>query len=1002
PTGTITFLFTDVEGSSRPWEEHPAAMRQAMARHDALLATIVEQHDGVVVRPRGEGDSLFCVFVRASDAVAAALDGQRALAAEDWGIVGAIRVRMALLTGEADLRAGDYYGSAVNRCARIRSAGYGGQTLLAQTTVELVRSSLPPGASLRSLGVHRLRGAGQPETIHQLEAPDLAATFPPLKTEVDRPNNLPLSLTSFIGRERELDAVLGLVLQHRLVTLTGPGGTGKTRLAIRAAEDLLDAFPGGVFFVDLAPLRDPEHVPAALARVLGLRESPEQPLIDTLRFFLRERTVLLVLDNFEHLMPAAPFVAGLLSACPGLRVLATSREPLRLSGERQYPVPPLPLPEGEAADETAIAESAAVVLFVERAREVRPDFALSTENAAAVSAICARLDGLPLAIELAAVRVKALPPAALLARLDQRLPLLTGGPRDAPARQQTLRDTIAWSYALLPPAEQTLFRRLGIFVGGCTLDAAEAVCDSAGDLGIATIDGLASLVEKSLVRPSMGIHAEPRFTMLETVREFALGHLEAGGEAETLQQGLAEYFIALAERADLGRRQGDSDGWAQILETEQSNVRTALAWALRCDDAVAGSRLLDALCWFWGERAQFNEANQWAAAVLTLPSAARGSPARARALHHVASTARVLGDFARCDAYLEESIAISRAGGDLKQLARSLLEQGLRWRSDDLTENRRLIEESLSLFRRLGDLSGVAEALERLGTVAIREGDAEAARTLFTEALNLSRQIGDSLHASQVLLGLAQLTAEQGDTASALAYFEQHLRLSRELKAAGSILDTLPNVIFLRSLRGETAGLGGLLAENLQLLRERSAYVVLPGTLEMAGAVAMRWRRWDQAARLFGAAEGLREARGVGRATAYRDLYRAGVELLRRRLGDQCFDAAWTAGRALSRDEAIDEALALAADLREAETPRTPLQEPTQDAPAPSTLPAGLSLRETEVLRLLAAGRSNRDIAEALVLSIRTVEAHVARVYQKIGAANRAEATAYVVRHRLA
>jgi class 3 adenylate cyclase len=423
PTGTVTFLFTDVEGSTRLWEQHPGPMRQVMTRHDALLTAIVEQHDGVVVRPRGEGDSLFAVFVRASEAAAAALAGQRALAAEDWGVAGSLRVRMGVHTGEADVRDGDYYGAAVNRCARIRGAGHGGQVLLSEVTAQLVRARLPAGASLVPLGLHRLRDLSQPETLFQLSTAGLPATFPPLKTLEAPSHTLPLQLTSFLGREQEVAELLALLRTARLVTLTGPGGTGKTRLALQVAAQLLTAFPDGVFFVDLAPVTDPALVPSAIAQALGLREVPGVPLPDAVRGLLADKALLLVLDNFEHLLAAAPVASALLTACPGVRVLATSRAVLHLPGEHEYPVPPLPLPEATAATAT-LAANPAVALFVARAQAALPSFVLTAETATAVVQICARLDGLPLAIELAAARVKLLPPAALLGRLGQPLPLL--------------------------------------------------------------------------------------------------------------------------------------------------------------------------------------------------------------------------------------------------------------------------------------------------------------------------------------------------------------------------------------------------------------------------------------------------------------------------------------------------------------------------------------------------------------------------------------------------
>ena len=460
PTGTVTFLFTDVEGSTAHWEQHRDAMRQALMRHDALVEQVVAEHDGHVVRPRGEGDSRFAVFARATDAIAAAATLQQALYAEQWPTPTPLRVRMAVHTGEADLREGDYYGSAVNRCARLRAVAHGGQTLLSLATEQMVRGQLTRGMDLRDLGAHRLKDLQYPEQVFQLLIDGVLADFPPLATLDAHPNNLPVQRDPLIGREQEITAITELLRRPSvgLVTLTGTGGTGKTRLSFQVAADLLDDFLDGTWFVDLAPISDPDLVVTTIAHALGVKEARGQSISEALKRSLRDKHLLLLLDNFEQIVAAAPLLTDLLAATRHLKVLVTSREVLHVSSEHEYPVPPLALPDpNRLRPLERLTQYAAVALFMQRAQAVKPDFQVTSQDAPSVAQICVQLDGLPLGIELAAARVKVLSPPALLARLENRLKVLTGGARDRTSRQQTLRGAIDWSYNLLALSSRRYF-----------------------------------------------------------------------------------------------------------------------------------------------------------------------------------------------------------------------------------------------------------------------------------------------------------------------------------------------------------------------------------------------------------------------------------------------------------------------------------------------------------------------------------------------------------------
>lgn len=599
PTGTVTLLFTDIEGSTRLLQRAGDAYPSLLAEHRRVLRAAFSNHDGVEVDAQGDG--FFVAFASAQDAAAAAVAAQQALAGHDWPDNSEIRVRIGLHTGEPTAVGGRYVGLAVHQGARVMAAGHGGQVLVSEST----RALLDDRFQARDLGEHRLKDLAGPHHLYQLLVEGLPADFPPLKTLENRPTNLPVLANALIGRSRELKETQALLARDevRLLTLTGAGGTGKTRFALQIAAEQLEEFANGVFFVSLAPVRDWELVVPTIAQTLGLREQPGETRLETLTEYLSDKQLLLLLDNFEQVVPAAAEISGLLAAAPELNVLVTSRTPLRLSGERTYPVPPLELPNPEQlVDAGSLMECEAVRLFVERAQAATSDFAVTDVNVRAVAEICIRLDGLPLAIELAAPRVRALPAPALLRRLDQRLRLLTGGAQDVDERQRTLRATLEWSYDLLLDSEKVVFAELGTFIGGCRLEAAEAVCDPRGELGLEVLDSLESLVEKSLLLQRADPDGEPRFWMLETIREFAMELLADSSSFADARTRHAAYFRSLAENIDVDSRTGDQAVLFGRLDVETANIRTALEWAREAKDAELLLGLATPLWGFWATR----------------------------------------------------------------------------------------------------------------------------------------------------------------------------------------------------------------------------------------------------------------------------------------------------------------------------------------------------------------------------------------------------------------
>jgi predicted ATPase/class 3 adenylate cyclase len=839
PAGTVTFLFSDIEGSTRLLQELGDQYADVLTEQRRLLRAAFKEWDGREID--AAGDAFFVAFERARDAVAAAVAAQRSLAPYPWPKGEAVRVRMGLHTGEPTFSAGSYVGLDVHRAARICAAAHGGQVLLSQTTCELVQHSLPEGASLRDLGRHQLKDLQHPEHLFQVIVSGLPSEFPPLRTRTSVPSNLPAQPNELIGREEEVETVRQLLLREavRAITLTGPGGTGKTRLALQIAAGLVDKFPDGAYFVALAPISDPNLLASSIAVALGIRETPARPVLESVKEVLQHIHMLLVLDNFEQIVAAAPVVADLLAACPGLKALVTSRIVLHLSGEHEYPVPPLKLPDiGRLPGTETLERYSGIALFIQRARAVKPGFALTGENATAVARICAHLDGLPLAIELAAARIKLLSPQAMLDRLGSRLDFLKGGARDLPARHQTLRQAIAWSYDLLTEEEQAFFRRLAVFTGGCTLEAVEKVCAAAGGLGTDALDAVAALVDKSLLRQEEGPGEDPRFVMLETIREYGFECLKAAGEGESACHAHALYFLGLAEQAEAELTGPRQSLWLDRLESEHDNLRAALSSAEEYGDLDIGLRLGAALWRFWLVRSHMREGRERLERLLALPGAEARTSARAKGLHGLGTIVLEISDFAQARPFLDESLSIWRELGDKKGTAAALNTLGwLASQIGDLATARSLSEEALSRNRELGEKRGIAVALNNLGAVALHQSEYAAAIALYEESLALRREIGDRRGFAYVQVWLAWVHLQRGEYARATSILEEALAVLRELNDKQIISWALAHQGLLAYDLGENDRAQVLLEESLALGREVGNKLIIAYVLSYLGAV---------------------------------------------------------------------------------------------------------------------------------------------------------------------
>lgn len=936
PTGTVTFLFSDIQGSTRLLQELGAGYARVLEEHQQILRDAFARNGGVVVDT--QGDSFFVAFARALDAVVAAAEAQRGLAEHEWGQGIRVNVRMGVHTGEPTLAGEDYVGIDVHRAARIGSAAYGGQVLISETTQALIKNDMPAGITLRDLGEHRLKDLRTPKRLYQLVSAVLPSEFPPLKTLDATPNNLPVQLTNFIGREKEIREVKELVTQRRLVTLTGSGGSGKTRLSLQVASEMLEAFRDGVWFVELAPLTEAELVPQAIASVLGVREQAGEALSETLTSYLRDKQLLLILDNCEHLIEACARLAELLlRAGPGLHVLASSREGLGVVGEGLYRVPSLAFPDVTTAVPERVTAFEAVRLFVDRAVMLKPAFALTSENAASIARICARLDGIPFALELAAARVTVLSVEQIAEKLGDRFHLLTGGSRTALPRQQTLRAAVDWSYELLSGPERVVLRRLSVFAGGWTLEAAEFVCAGEAIPESDVMDLLTRLVDKSLIS-ALVEGEQARYTLLETIRQYASDNLFEAGEAERVQDRHLEFFVQFCEVADKKIKGAERPEWTRRLEVEVENVRAALEWSLERGDA--GLRLVRAMFRFWQLHGDFSEGREWAARVIRR-QADRRDPLFADALIVEGQLALWQGAWEFARGRLEESVRVCEQIGYLRGQAEAILWLGVGyfWNEDPASATTAL-DQSVALFRNTTDRWGLALSIGWQGWTAIGAGEIAFACKCFEECRSLLLEIGDRWSIGLPLHGLARIALGEADYGRAYSYGEQSLALmveARDTIGSAIITYTLGRIAQARGKYGqaeqwykesmaleprsaevqigwrqarlaECAQRQGdrtrareLLAKAVPVARKSSDKALLALCLVIRAAIALKEEQLEPAARLLGA--GILVQSSPEYPTD-RVEYERLMQGIRDRLGES-FDAFYEEGRGLTLEQAI-------------------------------------------------------------------------------------------------
>jgi predicted ATPase/class 3 adenylate cyclase len=896
PTGTVTFLFSDIEGSTVRWERDSDAMAAALARHDALMRATLEARDAYVFKTMG--DAFCAAFATTRDAIVAALDAQLALAAEDFSSVEGIRVRMALHTGRSDERDGDYFGPAVNRVARLLAVGHGGQVLLSGISADLIRHEMPPQSSLRDLGQHRLKDLAHPEHVYQLVAPDLPDEFPPLRSLDHLSNNLPPQLTSFVGRDEVVSEIKALIENHRLVALTGSGGVGKTRCAIQIGAELLDGSGGGVWLAELAPISDPTLVARAIAQALNVQERPNRPILDTLIAYLKRKRLLLILDNCEHVIEEARrVVAALLHGCAEVYILATSREPLNISGEETYRMPSLAVPpSAEMLLKEGTARYGAVHLFVDRAISSDKRFVLREENASHVLEICRRLDGIPLAIELAAARVKVVSPQRLAQMLDERFRVLTVGDRSALPRHQTMRALIDWSYDLLSNNERAVFRKLSIFAGGFTLESASVVCGNKVIDEIATLDVLSSLVDKSLVQAEE-VGSGTRYRLLESTRQYGREKLNESGAYDAVARTHATAFLALAEELEGAWETTPDRAWYARAEPELENFRAALEWAFGTSgDVLLGQELAGTLRSVWANYGAA-EGRRWVQTAREVTDAQ--TPATTLAALDLAEVylAAMLAQHKASLTAGQRALARYRQLGDPSRTAyaqrfvgRELVLLGR------IAEGETLLTQVLAEARELGARRFTSLVLENLALARQFAGDLAGARQYFAEALAIARSIGAERFAATFAMNLAEAEFRGGDAAAALRLAGEALGVYRAFNNTRNVANILSNIAAYLVALGRYDEARTSAREGLAAARDTQFVVVVAFTLQHLAAAA--------ALRPNGEASSRDEHALAARLLGYVDAQLATLEALREYTEQQEYDRMLPALRdALGADE---------------------------------------------------------------------------------------------------
>ncbi len=946
PSGTVTFLFSDIEGSTKLAQQYPDVMPILLARHHEILHQSIQSYNGYVFQI--VGDSFAVAFHNARDALNAALNAQRILQSEAW-TPAPIKVRMGIHTGTAQLNDEKQYSGYATLAStqRIMSAGHGGQVLLSGATRELVRDMLPINSELQDLGEKRLKDLLRPEHLYQLNVPGLLTIFPPLKTLDLFPNNLPVQLTSFIGRENEIAEVKQELESHHLVTLTGSGGTGKTRLSLQVAADLLDHFDHGVWFVELAPLTDPQLIPQTILSVIGISEQPGKTPLELLQEYLHEKKTLIVLDNCEHLIEAsAKVVNALLNAAPKLKIMASSREALGVTGEASYPVPSLSLPDIKHLPLIELlSQYEAVRLFIDRALLVAPHFVVDKDNAPHIAQICYRLDGIPLAIELAAARVKVISVEQISKRLDDRFRLLTGGARTALPRQQTLRALIDWSYDLLSKNERLLLCRLSVFAGGWALEAAEEVCAGNGIESYEILDLLSQLVNKSLVVVVQGSQiGETRYRMLETLRQYTREKLLEVGDGEMIRDRHLAYFVKLAVQAEPELHYSNQVFWLNKLENEIDNFRIAIEWALG-NDVEAGLRIA-AIPWrFWLGRGYFQEVGTWLQSLLEHYKTTDALHAQALAIH--SSCIFRQGDFSEAVRLARQSLEMGRTVSDQQTEAlsltflgvtmaiqgnmaegRPLLEQGLalyrslgdkigqagttEWLSANNKDMERALayaQESVALGREMGDLSGLVPRLCMLARLTFWTGDLTSPSAWLEEALSISRQLNDRSAEAYTISTYGNYAYWQGNYPQAIAYQEEAIRLNEKIGDHYQRLWAQVNMAYAVLRQGDIQKARTLFADNIQSTQKANLTIALVYTVEGLASLSVNQSQPERAARLFAWAGAMRDQIGDHRPPLEQASVERDLEVVHSTLNEAEFEKLSTEGRAMTTEQAI--ALAL-------------------------------------------------------------------------------------------